>query len=185
MGCDWWCRVTGECNCRWLDALCVSHKRFISIGSICFLLFETFAPRPCRRLCYWLAVCMVGWRFCVSKQIGWKVMQQKLNKMRVEHLELQTQHKELVEQHETFKSEAEKVEKQLNTQLSYLDDHFGVWFVFQERSTIYCCSNWLFCRDIYMMYIRTSKSLTDGPKIVSGSSLSYSLGSIFVKIGNN
>ena len=21
MGCDWWCRVSGECNCRWLDAL--------------------------------------------------------------------------------------------------------------------------------------------------------------------
>ena len=21
MGCDWWCRVIGECNCRLLDAL--------------------------------------------------------------------------------------------------------------------------------------------------------------------
>ena len=21
MGCDWWCRVSGECNCRLLDAL--------------------------------------------------------------------------------------------------------------------------------------------------------------------
>ena len=45
-------------------------------------------------------------------------MQLKLNKMRVEHLELQSAHKELTEKFDQVKIEAEKVEKQLTNQLS-------------------------------------------------------------------
>ena len=48
-----------------------------------------------------------------------EAIQQKLNKMRVEHLDLQTTHRELLEQHETLRGEAEKVEKELSTQLSH------------------------------------------------------------------
>ena len=46
----------------------------------------------------------------------------KLNKMRVEHLELQSAHQELFEKFEVVKREAEKVEKQLTDQLSTLAD---------------------------------------------------------------
>ena len=47
-------------------------------------------------------------------------MQLKLNKMRVEHLELQTAHQELRDSFAIVKAEAEKKEKELTTQLSSL-----------------------------------------------------------------
>ncbi|CAK9111105.1 unnamed protein product [Durusdinium trenchii] len=53
-------------------------------------------------------------------QEQYQAIQQKLNKMRVEHLDLQTTHRELLEQHETLRGEAEKVEKELSTQLRVL-----------------------------------------------------------------
>lgn len=50
----------------------------------------------------------------------------KLNKVRVEHLELQAAHRDLAEQFAVVKSEAEKVEKQLTDQLSHLASGWGV-----------------------------------------------------------
>eukprot|EP00435_Cladocopium_sp_Y103_P010821 s3311_g2.t2 len=53
-------------------------------------------------------------------QEQYQAMQMKLNKMRVEHLELQSAHKELTEKFDQVKIEAEKVEKQLTNQLRAL-----------------------------------------------------------------
>lgn len=49
-----------------------------------------------------------------------EAMQLKLNKMRVEHLELQTAHQELRDSFAIVKAEAEKKQKELTTQLSSL-----------------------------------------------------------------
>jgi dsDNA-specific endonuclease/ATPase MutS2 len=53
-------------------------------------------------------------------------MQVKLNKMRVEHLELQSANKELTEKFDQVKIEAEKAEKQLTNQLS-ISTGFHSW----------------------------------------------------------
>lgn len=61
----------------------------------------------------------------LEEQLGrmqeqYQAMQVKLNKMRVEHLELQSANKELTEKFDQVKIEAEKAEKQLTNQLRAL-----------------------------------------------------------------
>ena len=53
----------------------------------------------------------------------------KLNKMRVEHLELQAAHKELTEKFDQVKIEAEKAEKQLTNQLSISGSTHGTKYI--------------------------------------------------------
>ena len=37
MGCEWWCRVIGECNCRLLDATVVSSWAWVASGGAVLL----------------------------------------------------------------------------------------------------------------------------------------------------
>lgn len=74
----------------------------------------------------------------LEEQLGrmqeqYQAMQMKLNKMRVEHLELQAANKELTEKFDQVKMEAEKVEKELTTQLRALrEKHARVGQELQE-----------------------------------------------------